>query len=117
MFARKSVEHLDGSNEAANSQRNAHVNFAFQSSTIDEEPEALDEANIDEFNLTKIVRPSAWSTEPILSSPSKCELQTVVRWENLDLEVTAQGEAKLILDNISGQTTNLEMLAILGKLF
>lgn len=131
MFGRKSVEHaeapLEGSNEPANErsslgQRNTFVNFAFQNSPIDEEPDTLElgETRNDEFDLAKILKPSSLpqtGQEPssIPGSSTKCELQTVVRWENLVVEVTVQGETKRILDNISGQTNNLEILAILGK--
>ena len=45
------------------------------------------------------------------------ELQTIVKWSNLQVEITVNGETKRILDNIGGQTTNLELSAILGEKF
>lgn len=45
------------------------------------------------------------------------ELQTVVKWTNLEVKITVKGETKRILDNFSGQTTNLGLSAILGEKF
>ena len=42
------------------------------------------------------------------------ELETVIKWDNLELEVNAKGKAKKILDNVSGEINNLEIMAILG---
>ena len=121
-----STAHLEVSNEQENAdnspgQQNAHVNFAFQSWPDDQEQTELEPGKNDQFNLTKIVRRSSLEAQTeedfisVQSSLATSELQTVVRWENLEVEVTAQGETKRILDKISGQTTNLEILAILGK--
>ena len=44
----------------------------------------------------------------------KHELSTVVKWNQISVEVNAGSKSKKILDNISGEVNNLEMIAILG---
>lgn len=64
-------------------------------------------------NLTKAVKSSSELTrnnEKSACFERKDEVEIVVRWSNI--EVTTQ--TKKILDNISGQATNLEIVAILG---
>lgn len=119
--------HLGVSNKAEDDsfgQVNGHVNLAFQNGLNDHEPFTNPEfgkSNGEELNLMKMMKPSSPDTQDeedfvsVQSSLAKSELQTVVKWENLEVEVTAQGETKKILENISGQTTNLELLAIMGK--
>ena len=45
---------------------------------------------------------------------NETEPKIVVRWSNLEVEASVRGETKKILDNLSGQATNLEIVAILG---
>ena len=37
------------------------------------------------------------------------ELETVIKWNNLELEMTVNGKNKKILDNVSGEVNNLEI--------
>lgn len=72
------------------------------------------------LNLAKAVKLSNKSTQTdeelksLQHEPLRPQLKTVVKWSNIEVEVSSRGETKKILDNISGQTTNLEIMAILG---
>ena len=98
-----------------------HANLAFPHTPMFDalELDELDKpgSNENDFSLTKIVRMSskATQTDGEFLFQRKPVLQTVVEWSNLEVKITAKGETKKILDNISGQTSNLEILAILGE--
>ena len=74
----------------------------------------------DHLNLAKTVKLSSKTNladeelDSFHRESLKPELKTVVKWSNIEVEVSLRGETKKILDNISGQTSNLEIIAILG---
>lgn len=44
------------------------------------------------------------------------ELETVIKWENLEVEVNVKGQMKKILHNVNGEINNLQIMAILGSI-
>ena len=117
---------------------NAHVNFGFNRSNEDQEVNNFDK--ITEQDISDSLK----APTPIqIRSPSKRaknlryqpeevnyergesifferksivpQLETVIKWDKLELEVNAKGQMKKILDNVSGEVNNLEIMAILGK--
>ena len=121
-----SLEALDNpKNLGSPDQLNDHLNSALQdsSNSFDTlELNHLDKPRHEsDFSLIKTVSLSSKATQTeaeFISFRHKSispELQTVVEWSNLEVEITVKGETKKILSNISGQTSNLEILAILGE--
>ena len=103
------------------SQHNAHVNAAFNRSTEDD----LDKPHSPDISLDteQLARPQTKHDELDLERATSIfqerrsvipELETVIKWDNLELEVNAKGKMKKILDNVSGEVNNLEIMAILG---
>lgn len=115
-------------------QYNAHVNLAFNRSNEDQELNDFDKINSGDMSPPPI-RMRSPSKLRRLRSPSKQhdelniergetifferksiipELETVIKWDHLEYEVTSKGKTKKILDNVSGEVNNLEIMAILG---
>ena len=108
-------------------QSNAHINFGFNRSSDDQELNDLDKVNNSD-KLDSIATPP-----PIVARKRSLirheedvnfergesiffqrksivpELETVIKWDNLELEITAKGKKKKILDNVSGEVNNLEI--------
>ena len=127
MFGRKkasiswfSLEGQDGRKncDQSSSQLNGHINPTFNSLGLNDLRPNNDEAV---FRVTKTAKVFSKAiqteTECILFQRKSAspKLQTVVEWQNLEVEITAKGETKKILNNISGRTSNLKILAVLGE--
>lgn len=104
------------------SQYNAHVNTAFNRSA--EDPESNDFNKTGSIDSALPIAPRAKQADELDFDRAVTifrerrsvvpELETVIRWEHLELEVNAKGKTKKILDDVSGEVNNLEIMAILG---
>lgn len=118
-------------------QNNAHVNFGFSRSTDDQELNDIDRVHntdkSDNFDSLPIPPPIARRPKKLSSRRGSNdvnfergesifferksiipELETVIKWDSLQYEITAKGKTKKILDNVSGEVNNLEIMSILG---
>lgn len=107
---------------------NAHANPSYQISPDDQELDNLSKVNNYKSDAS-IERPSFKARLKFKSDKGnyeraealyslrksiKPELETVIKWRNLMVEVLVKGKTKKILDNVSGEVNNVEIQAILG---
>lgn len=112
---------------------NAHVNLAYNRSNDDQELDDVDKMSqkFDSITSTPALSPRLRAKKNVRHAEDEVnfergesifferksiipELETVIKWDNLDLEVTTKDGSKKILDNVSGEVNNLDIMCILG---